>query len=97
MNKYIIVLIHNEYGKPYILHSDKRFHENVCDSRGCHVVEYKSLASAKRKAALCGKQYNYGKSYAMSYDELQHMEDLTRGFYKAEKRVAIMTEYASEL
>lgn len=97
MKKYIIILIHEQQGKAYILHTDKRFHEHVCDSRGCHVVEYQSLTAAKRKAKECCKRYTYGKSYAMTYGELEHMEDLTRGFYKASQRTDIMTEYATSL
>jgi hypothetical protein len=37
--KYIIVLIHNEQAKPYILHTDKRFHENIIERHRCHVTE----------------------------------------------------------
>ena len=52
--KIIIVLIHDEKAKPYVLHSDKRFHENIIDRHGCHVVEYLSEKAAKKKARLQG-------------------------------------------
>lgn len=95
--KYIIVLLHEEQGKPYVLHTDKRFHEQLCESRGRHVVEYASLTAAKRKAAQCCKAYTYGKSYAVTYGELEHINDLIRGFYKAAQRLEIMTDYVTAL
>ena len=91
--KYIIVMIHDEEAKPYILHTDKRFHESLIERHGCHVVEYASLASAKRTAAKCCKKYLYGKSHVMTYDELEELDARLQGCYAHDLRTRMINEF----
>ena len=95
--KHIIVLIHDEQAKPFILHSDKRFHENIIERHGCHVTEYLSEAAAKKKAAQCCKQYTYGKSHAMTYGDLERLEARLQGCYAHGLRTRIIEEFLEEL
>lgn len=95
--KHIIVLIHDEKAKPFILHSDKRFHENIIERHGCHVTEYLSEAAAKKKAAQCCKQYTYGKSHAMTYGDLERLEARLQGCYAHGLRTRMIEEFLEEL
>lgn len=95
--KHIIVLIHDEEAKPYVLHSDKRFHENIIEWHGCHVTEYLSEAAAKKKAAQCCKQYTYGKSHAMTYGDLERLEARLQGCYAHGLRTRMIEEFLEEL
>ena len=95
--KHIIVLIHDEEAKPYVLHSDKRFHENIIERHGCHVTEYLSETAAKKKAAQCCKQYNYGKSHAMTYGDLERLEARLQGCYAHGLRTRMIEEFLEEL
>lgn len=95
--KHIIVLIHDEEAKPYVLHSDKRFHENIIERHGCHVTEYLSEAAAKKKAAQCCKQYTYGKSHAMTYGNLERLEARLQGCYAHGLRTRMIEEFLEEL
>ena len=95
--KHIIVLIHDEEAKPYVLHSDKRFHENIIERHGCHVTEYLSEAAAKKKAAQCCKQYTYGKSHAMTYGDLERREARLQGCYAHGLRTRMIEEFLEEL
>jgi hypothetical protein len=95
--KHIIVLIHDEQAKPFILHSDKRFHENIIERHGCHVTEYLSKAAAKKKAAQCCKQYTYGKSHAMTYGDLERLEARLQGCYAHGLRTRMIEEFLEEL
>lgn len=95
--KHIIVLIHDEEAKPYVLHSDKRFHENIIDRHGCHVTEYLSEAAAKKKAAQCCKRYTYGKSHAMTYGDLERLEARLQGCYAHGLRTRMIEEFLEEL
>ena len=95
--KHIIVLIHDEQAKPFILHSDKRFHENIIERHGCHVTEYLSEAAAKKKAAQCCKQYTYGKSHAMTYGDLKRLEARLQGCYAHGLRTRMIEEFLEEL
>lgn len=95
--KHIIVLIHEEQAKPFILHSDKRFHENIIERHGCHVTEYLSEAAAKKKAAQCCKQYTYGKSHAMTYGDLERLEARLQGCYAHGLRTRMIEEFLEEL
>ena len=94
--KYIIVLIHEEQAKPYILHTDKRFHEKIIERHGCHVTEYLSQAGAKKKATQCCKRYTYGKSYAMTYGELENLEERLQGCYAHGLRSRMIEEFLEE-
>lgn len=95
--KHIIVLIHDEEAKPFVLHSDKRFHENIIERHGCHVTEYLSEAAAKKKAAQCCKQYTYGKSHAMTYGDLERLEARLQGCYAHGLRTRMIEEFLEEL
>ena len=95
--KHIIVLIHDEKAKPFVLHSDKRFHENIIERHGCHVKEYLSEAAAKKKAAQCCKQYTYGKSHAMTYGDLERLETRLQGCYAHGLRTRMIEEFLEEL
>ena len=95
--KHIIVLIHDEQTKPFVLHSDKRFHENIIERHGCHVTEYLSEAAAKKKAAQCCKQYTYGKSHAMTYGDLERLEARLQGCYAHGLRTRMIEEFLEEL
>lgn len=95
--KHIIVLIHDEEAKPYVLHSDKRFHEKIIDRHGCHVTEYLSEAAAKKKAAQCCKRYTYGKSHAMTYGDLERLEARLQGCYAHGLRTRMIEEFLEEL
>jgi len=95
--KHIIVLIHDEEAKPYVLHSDKRFHENIIDRHGCHVTEYLSEAAAKKKAAQCCKRYTYGKSHAMTYGDLERLEARLQGCYAHGLRTRMIEAFLEEL
>ena len=95
--KYIIVLIHDEQAKPYVLHSDKRFHENIIERHGCHVIEYLAEKAAKRKAAQCCRQYTYGKSYVMTYGDLEQLEARLQGCYAHGLRTRTIEEFLEEM
>lgn len=95
--KHIIVLIHDEEAKPYVLHSDKRFHEKIIDRHGCHVTEYLSEAAAKKKSAQCCKRYTYGKSHAMTYGDLERLEARLQGCYAHGLRTRMIEEFLDEL
>lgn len=95
--KHIIVLIHDEQAKPFILHSDKRFHENIIERHGCHVTEYLSEAAAKKKATQCCKQYTYGKNHAMTYGDLERLEARLQGCYAHGLRTRMIEEFLEEL
>ena len=95
--KHIIVLIHDEQAKPFVLHSDKRFHENIIERHGSHVTEYLSEAAAKKKAAQCCKQYTYGKSHAMTYGDLERLEARLQGCYAHGLRTRMIEEFLEEL
>lgn len=96
MEKFIIVLLTEEQGRPYVYHSNNRFHESIWDIRGRKVVEYKSKKRAQEVAAKCCMTHRYGKSVAMTYDDYYKLCESIENVSKVSERLKIMQDFAEQ-